>query len=228
MEYGRTGEYSEVSLRSDSDFDGAGERSMEVEEVLYGDPPTANDIQSAVSESDEPPAPKVRKSHHPQNRRGAIPHRTSSQPMTGGQAKALAGFPGLFPNPLCSFVSVTVCPHHVEGAEHFVSVPVPVSASVPVSVSLGPRLSPLSPASASPCQVAWSPRIAVWRGSGGRTLIGRRAGNRAVEGGLSRYGPPLPSRLPACESHMLKQKLLSHINSSINDYILENNLAVEL
>ncbi|KAK1800996.1 hypothetical protein P4O66_004743 [Electrophorus voltai] len=58
-DYGGNGECSDVSLWSDLGFDCVEDLSMEVEEVLFGDPPTDSDVESAVSRSDEPPAPKI-------------------------------------------------------------------------------------------------------------------------------------------------------------------------
>ncbi|KAK1802534.1 hypothetical protein P4O66_004189 [Electrophorus voltai] len=58
-DYGGNGECRDVSLRSDLGFDCVEDPSMAVEEVVYGDPPTDSDVESAVSRSDEPPAPKI-------------------------------------------------------------------------------------------------------------------------------------------------------------------------
>ncbi|KAK1787938.1 hypothetical protein P4O66_016417, partial [Electrophorus voltai] len=88
-------------------------------------------------------------------------NRASTQPTTGAQAGAPAGFPGLFHNSLCNFVHVPVTvPVPITlnipvTLSSFVSMPVPTSASVPVVVpsvllvlahvaSLGPPASPFS------------------------------------------------------------------------------------
>ncbi|KAK1802029.1 hypothetical protein P4O66_004361 [Electrophorus voltai] len=56
---GEYGECSDVSLRSDGEFDYGEDRSMEVEEVLYGDSSNGNDVASVDSESDEAPARQI-------------------------------------------------------------------------------------------------------------------------------------------------------------------------
>ncbi|KAK1784404.1 hypothetical protein P4O66_013944 [Electrophorus voltai] len=58
VDYGNRGECSD-SLRSKLESDYVEDPPMEVEEVLYGDPPTDNDVQSAVSKNDKPPTPKI-------------------------------------------------------------------------------------------------------------------------------------------------------------------------
>ncbi|KAK1785827.1 hypothetical protein P4O66_003202 [Electrophorus voltai] len=59
LECGDRGECSDVSLQSDLESDYVEDPPMEVEEVLYGDPPTDSDVQSAISKKDEPPVPKI-------------------------------------------------------------------------------------------------------------------------------------------------------------------------
>ncbi|KAK1792978.1 hypothetical protein P4O66_001696 [Electrophorus voltai] len=58
-DHGEFGECSNVSLRSDGGFDYGEDPSMEVEEVLYGDPLNGSDVASADSESDEAPARQI-------------------------------------------------------------------------------------------------------------------------------------------------------------------------
>ncbi|KAK1795558.1 hypothetical protein P4O66_001055 [Electrophorus voltai] len=55
-EYGE--ECSDVSLRTDLEFDRGEEPAMEVEEGLRRGPPSVIDTESADSRSEEPPAPK--------------------------------------------------------------------------------------------------------------------------------------------------------------------------
>ncbi|KAK1802677.1 hypothetical protein P4O66_004311 [Electrophorus voltai] len=71
-----------------------------------------------------PPDMGAQKSTPPKSVRGNPPHvgRTSAQPTNGGKAGALSGFPGLFSNPLCSFVLVPV------------TVSVPITLSVPIAL----------------------------------------------------------------------------------------------
>ncbi|KAK1804526.1 hypothetical protein P4O66_020534 [Electrophorus voltai] len=184
-DYGGNRECSDVSLRSDLRFDYVEDPSMEMDEVLYGDPSNVIDADSADSRSDEPPARKrppkapprrccsgaskpfraaqrevtsfkeetpsnrahspgthapvpkprrgkdevslvltpktgkvtgappemgVRKSPPPKSARGDPPQAggTPTQPTTRGQARAPAGFSGLFNSPLCNFVPITV------------------------------------------------------------------------------------------------------------------------
>ncbi|KAK1793797.1 hypothetical protein P4O66_001526 [Electrophorus voltai] len=57
-EYGERGECSDVSLRTDSEFDRGEDPALEVEEVLHRGPPSVIDVESADSRSEEPPAPK--------------------------------------------------------------------------------------------------------------------------------------------------------------------------
>ncbi|KAK1792985.1 hypothetical protein P4O66_001701 [Electrophorus voltai] len=52
-------EYSDISFRSNSEFDHAGDPLMEVEEVLHKDPPSVMDNASAVCKSNEPLAPNT-------------------------------------------------------------------------------------------------------------------------------------------------------------------------
>ncbi|KAK1787237.1 hypothetical protein P4O66_002753 [Electrophorus voltai] len=59
VDYGDRGECGDISLWSDLESDYMEDLPMEVEEVLYGNPPTDSDAQSAVSKNDEPPAPKI-------------------------------------------------------------------------------------------------------------------------------------------------------------------------
>ncbi|KAK1793812.1 hypothetical protein P4O66_001539 [Electrophorus voltai] len=59
VDYGDNGECSDVSLWSDLGFDYVEDPSMEVEEVLNGDPPNVSDVESAASKSNEPPALKI-------------------------------------------------------------------------------------------------------------------------------------------------------------------------
>ncbi|KAK1784403.1 hypothetical protein P4O66_013942 [Electrophorus voltai] len=70
---------------------------MEVQAVLYGDPPTDNDVQSAVSKNDKPPAPKI-----PPRSLGLLPAYLDSN------------------CPLCSFVPVPVSVHHIACPSCFV------------------------------------------------------------------------------------------------------------
>ncbi|KAK1791062.1 hypothetical protein P4O66_002106 [Electrophorus voltai] len=58
VDYERNMENSDVSLRSDSEFDRGEDPLMEVEEVLYGDSPSVSDTASADYKSDEPLVPK--------------------------------------------------------------------------------------------------------------------------------------------------------------------------
>ncbi|KAK1784671.1 hypothetical protein P4O66_003355 [Electrophorus voltai] len=58
VDYGARWECSNVILRSDLGFDYVEDPPMEVEEVLYGDPPTDSEVKSADSRSEEPPLPK--------------------------------------------------------------------------------------------------------------------------------------------------------------------------
>ncbi|KAK1788778.1 hypothetical protein P4O66_002587 [Electrophorus voltai] len=58
-DYGDHWECSDVSLRLDLGFDYEEDLSMEVEEVLYGDPPNVSDTESADSKSDKPPPLKI-------------------------------------------------------------------------------------------------------------------------------------------------------------------------
>ncbi|KAK1793200.1 hypothetical protein P4O66_011601 [Electrophorus voltai] len=199
-DYGGRGECSDISLRLDLGFDYVEDLSMEVEEVLYGDPLTDSDVESVISRSDEPPAHRIslktpsrrcrwrasKPSHAahieatsfeeetpsttthspgahaplpkpcrgkkeltpmpipktgkvagappemgqqklppPKSARDNPPQAgwTSAQPATAGQPGALAGLPGLFTNPLCSFVTCPchcACPHHAVCASHLV------------------------------------------------------------------------------------------------------------
>ncbi|KAK1789907.1 hypothetical protein P4O66_002236 [Electrophorus voltai] len=65
-DYGEYGECRDISLRSDLGFDYGEDSSMEVEEVLYGDPPNGSDVESADSESDEALALQIPpKANHP-------------------------------------------------------------------------------------------------------------------------------------------------------------------
>ncbi|KAK1804707.1 hypothetical protein P4O66_003563 [Electrophorus voltai] len=83
-DYGDNGECSNVSLWSDLGFNYGEDLSMEVEEVLYGDPPNISDVESADSKSDEPQALKILPKAPPRRcRLGASkPSRAAQREMT--------------------------------------------------------------------------------------------------------------------------------------------------
>ncbi|KAK1796493.1 hypothetical protein P4O66_009522, partial [Electrophorus voltai] len=78
-------ECSNISLRSDLGFDYGEDPSMEVEEVLIGDPPIVNDVASADSKSDEPPALKILPKAPPKRYRSGV-----SKPSRAAQREATA------------------------------------------------------------------------------------------------------------------------------------------
>ncbi|KAK1792628.1 hypothetical protein P4O66_012565, partial [Electrophorus voltai] len=59
VDYERNREYSDISLRSDSEFDHGEDPLMEVEEVLHRDPSSGSDTEAADYKSEEPLAAKT-------------------------------------------------------------------------------------------------------------------------------------------------------------------------
>ncbi|KAK1794597.1 hypothetical protein P4O66_001317 [Electrophorus voltai] len=84
-DYADNGESSDVSQRSDLVFDYVEDPSMEVVEVLYGDPPNVSDIESADSKSDEPLALKIPPKAPPRRCRSG-----GSKPSCAAQREAIA------------------------------------------------------------------------------------------------------------------------------------------
>ncbi|KAK1795100.1 hypothetical protein P4O66_010283 [Electrophorus voltai] len=137
-DYGGNGE-CDISLRSDLGFDYGEDLSMEVEEILYGDPPNISDVESADFESDEPPALKIPPKAPPRRNgqsnwcascngcaevtapklvKGDPPQAggTTAHLTTMGQAGVPAGLSRLSTNPLSNFVLIhvaVICPDHV-------------------------------------------------------------------------------------------------------------------
>ncbi|KAK1793393.1 hypothetical protein P4O66_011770, partial [Electrophorus voltai] len=151
---------------------------MEVEKVLYGDPPTDSDIQSAISTNDKLPAPKILHKALPRRQVGLQPSR-----RLGDSPGALTGVPGLLNNPLCNFVPIPVTVSVPVALSPLVSVPVRVSVPVSVVV-LVPVLPPLCLARAGTCWVTRSSGLAIWRWFWGRSPIGWCTRSRTVEEGL--------------------------------------------
>ncbi|KAK1790257.1 hypothetical protein P4O66_014169, partial [Electrophorus voltai] len=71
VDYGEYGECSDVSLRSDVGFGYGEDPSMEVEELLYGDPSNGSDVESVDSESNEAPALQIPPKALPGRRRSS-------------------------------------------------------------------------------------------------------------------------------------------------------------
>ncbi|KAK1795689.1 hypothetical protein P4O66_001179 [Electrophorus voltai] len=160
VDYGDYRECSDINLWSDLGFDHGEDLSMEVGEVLNGDPPNISYVESTDSKSNEslalkiprlhlvgatpeigkatdaPPLTGVRKSLPPKSAKGDPPQvgGTPTQSTTGGQARVPAGLSRIFTSPLCSFVPVPITVSVPITLSHFVSVPVPISVSIPVSV----------------------------------------------------------------------------------------------
>ncbi|KAK1797756.1 hypothetical protein P4O66_008104 [Electrophorus voltai] len=210
-DYGGNRECSDVSLWSELGFDCVEDPSMEVEEVLYGDPPTDSDVEYAVSGSDEPPAPRILALP----RRGCCgaskPSRaTSFKEETPSTRAHSPGARAPVPKPrrgkvACAHPETKVTtPQISEGQSPtdgfvpvpitlsvpvavwcpFVSVPVPVSVSFPVSVVVLVSVLPPSALLMLACVRSLGPLLL------GPKLDKLACGeSRRWGGALSRYGP---------------------------------------
>ncbi|KAK1800588.1 hypothetical protein P4O66_005793, partial [Electrophorus voltai] len=144
---------------------GGEDPSMEVEEVLYGDPLNGSDVVSADSKSDK-------------------------APTRGWDSSPADNCGKVFTSPLCNFAPVPV----TVSVPITLSVPVALSPLVSVCACQcvrphvyrrpDPRPSLHCPARTGPCRVARSPGLAIWCWFRGCSLIGWRAGSQALERGL--------------------------------------------